>query len=223
MLFFLVAAEPSFSLSLLSRALAVARHQEIEFVIIANKSDCPNFDKTLASLEPFRALGIKILSISAATDPAGCVKALGPCINHATGLLMGQSGMGKSTLINALIPNAGAITREISNVLSSGKHTTTHTRSYPIDSSIAAQARLIDSPGFQQFGLAQFSPETLLACFEELHLWAAQCRFQDCQHRMEPDCAVKLAAQRGDISQMRLDHFLELSDEYQAIRRKRHY
>ena len=96
-LFFLVAAEPSFSLSLLSRALAVARHQEIEFVIIANKSDCPNFDKTLASLEPFRALGIKILSISAATDPAGCVKALGPCINHATGLLMGQSGMGKST------------------------------------------------------------------------------------------------------------------------------
>ncbi|GAB2181763.1 ribosome small subunit-dependent GTPase A [Denitratisoma sp. agr-D3] len=197
------ATEPGFTDELLTRALVAAEHDGIKAVIVLNKCDLTaGLAAARQQLAPFAALGYPIVELSAKED-ASAIKQL--LAGHIS-VLVGQSGMGKSTLINALVPGAAAATREISEALDSGKHTTTHARLYALDGNSA----IIDSPGLQEFGLAHLTVGEIENAFPEFRPHVGHCRFRDCHHGAEPDCAVKKAVAEGLIHPRRLEHFRKL-------------
>ncbi len=198
-----VATEPSFSDSLLTRALVAAEHENLEVLIILNKSDLPNgLAAARALLAPYAELGYRVLEMWAKRD----VGLLMPLLKDHVSVLVGQSGMGKSTLTNAIVPEAEAATREISSALDSGKHTTTHARLYRI----AGGGSIIDCPGLQEFGLSHLSPAEIEYGFLDFRPHLGQCRFRDCRHRSEPGCAIKTAVEAGSMHPRRLEHFHQL-------------
>lgn len=202
-LILVVATEPSFSDDLLTRALVAAEHEGLQALIVLNKCDLTDaLPGARKSLEPFVSLGYRIVELSAKTD----ISPLLPLLVGQVSVLVGQSGMGKSTLTNAIVPEALAATREISSALDSGKHTTTCTRLYRT----SGGAALIDSPGLQEFGLAHLSPSEIEFGFVEFRPYLGQCRFRDCRHVSEPGCAIKQAAADGRIHPRRLEHFRQL-------------
>ncbi len=201
-----VATEPSFSDELISRCIAAAEDQGMKVAIVLNKIDLVvQLEYARQLLAPFQRLGYSVIEIAARRD-AGAVRAL---LSKQTSVLVGQSGMGKSTLVNTLVPHANAPTREHSTVLDAGRHTTTCTRMYRLD----ATANLIDSPGLQVFGLSRLSLGGLEQAFIEMQPMLGRCRFRDCRHLSEPGCAVIEAAGRGAIDPRRLAHFRALQQE----------
>lgn len=199
-----VAAEPSFSDELLTRCLVAAFDQQLQVLIVLNKCDLrAAAEAARDQLAPYRAIGYPVLELSAVQD----VTTLRPLLQGHTSVLVGQSGMGKSTLINALLPDAQAATREISSVLDSGKHTTTHARLYRLDE----QSSLIDCPGVQAFGLHHLSLGRIEQGFIEFADYLGQCRFRDCHHRHEPGCALLAAVADGRINARRLELFQQIA------------
>ncbi len=193
----LIAAEPEFSESQLCRALVAAEAEKITPVIALNKSDLAEpFARAWARLTPYRAMGYAVLPLALAPRGEAPVDdGLPPLLDALRGhhtLVLGPSGSGKSTLINRLVPDAQAETGEISQALNSGKHTTTSTRWYWVDALNAEGQRgaLIDSPGFQEFGLHHIEPTRLAECMPDLRQYLGQCRFYNCTHLHEPGCAV---------------------------------
>ena len=132
-----------------------------------------------------------------------------PLFTGQSSILIGQSGMGKSSLINLLIPDADAAIREISEALDTGKHTTTFTRLYKLPEGGA----LIDSPGFQEFGLYHLSEGMLERAFREFAAHLGHCKFYNCRHLNEPQCAVLGALATGEVSRMRHDLYRQLVHE----------
>lgn len=188
-----VAVEPAFSDELVTRTLIAAESQDIDVLIVLNKCDLADrLPAARQRLDIFRNLGYSIVELSARAH----AEDLRPHLAGRTSVLVGQSGMGKSTLVNALVPEANAATREISAALDSGKHTTTHACLYHLD----ATSHLIDSPGLQEFGLAHLDRAGLEHAFREFRPYLGQCRFRDCRHDREPDCALRhaLADRRMD-------------------------
>lgn len=209
-----VATQPGFSDELITRCLVAAHAQDIPTLIVLNKCDIADaLEGARHQLAPFRAAGYDILELCAKTD----VSALATRLQGHTNLFVGQSGMGKSTLTNALVPNADARTREISEVLDSGKHTTTHARLYPLPGG----GYLIDSPGLQSFGLAHLEKGEIEAGFPELHEVLGTCRFRDCGHHKEPDCAIRIARDAGTLDARRYAALLQFLDEHEVARRHR--
>ena len=198
-----VAVEPSFDDGLLARCLVAAYDQKLDALIVLNKCDLPGAAAARKRLDPYRAIGYRVLELSAKQD----VSQLRPLLQGHTSVLVGQSGMGKSTLINALLPDAQAATREISGALDSGKHTTTHGRLYRIDDS----SSLIDCPGVQAFGLHHLSFGGIEEGFVEFAKYRGQCRFYDCRHRHEPGCALRHAVEAGEIDARRLELFQQIT------------
>ncbi len=195
-----VAVEPGFSDELIMRCIIAAEQQHLRIAIALNKVDLTEqVAVARAQLAPFHELGYTVVELSARTE----AEALRPLLAGQTSVLVGQSGMGKSTLINALLPEARAATREISAALDSGKHTTTHTRLYRLD----ANSALIDSPGMQEFGLSHLSRADMEHGFAEFQPYLDKCRFRDCKHDREPDCALRAAVAAGKISTKRLALF----------------
>ena len=207
----LIAAEPEFSESQLTRALIAAAAQDIAVLIVLNKSDLePHFSRAWERLAPYRAMGYTVLATalrpkSHAADaspggPADGWSDLLGALAQKTTLVLGPSGAGKSTLINRLVPSAQALTQEISTALNSGKHTTTSTTHYWTDA--ARSTALIDSPGFQEFGLQHIDPMRLASLMPDLCAWVDQCKFYNCSHLHEPGCGVmaRLAPRDGDDS-----------------------
>ncbi len=198
-----VAAVPSFSEELINRCLVAAENEHIESIIVLNKADLIKPTQTaLKQLTHYESLGYPLLKISAIQD----ITALKPYLKNRLSVLAGQSGMGKSTILNAIIPEARRATADISVALDSGCHTTTHSRLYHIDT----DSEIIDSPGIQAFGLSHIKEEELAWGFIEFHPYLGHCKFNNCRHMHEPGCALIQAVAEEKISDRRLSFYHKL-------------
>lgn len=191
-----LATQPSFYEALLNRCLIAAEAANIKPLIVLNKCDLADNDSAKQKLALYASLGYQVLQLSAKED----ISTLRPYLSSHTSILVGQSGMGKSTIINALLPDESVRTQEVSSVLDSGKHTTTATHLYHLD----ANSQLIDSPGLQEFGLHHLSANELEHAFIEFRPYLGKCRFNNCKHLQEPDCAITQAMESNLISPERL-------------------
>lgn len=214
-LLIVLAPEPDFSDDLTGRALVAAWSADIRPIIILNKADLSTkLAAAQARLAPLERLGVTVLTLSA-LDADQVHQALDPLLHARSTLLLGQSGMGKSTLLNALVPLAMAPTQTHSEALGTGRHTTTATRSY----ALASGGDLIDSPGFQAFGLQHLNAQEIEHGFPEFTPAIEHCRFYNCTHRREPDCGVLAAIAHGDILRTRHDLYLRILAENEAAQR----
>lgn len=200
-----LATQPSFYEALLNRCLIAAEAAGIKALIVLNKCDLADNDNAKQKLGLYTALGYQVLPLSAKED----ISTLRPYLQGEVSILVGQSGMGKSTMINALLPNEAVRTQEVSTVLDSGKHTTTAAHLYHLDE----KSILIDSPGLQEFGLHHLSTDELEHAFVEFRPFLGKCRFNNCKHLQEPDCAITEAAAANKISSERLAIYKMLRTE----------
>ena len=213
-LFIVVATEPGFADDLISRALVAADAAGIAAHIILNKTDVAEaLPKTRERLRPYAKLGYPIHELSARAHPEQAVATLTPLLAGQSSIFIGQSGMGKSSLINLLVPDADIAVREISAALDTGKHTTTFTRLY----TLADGAAIIDSPGFQEFGLYHLSEGMLERAFREFAPYLGGCKFYNCRHLIEPSCAVLAAVEAGEIARMRHTLYGQLLHESSQV------
>lgn len=209
-LFIVVATEPSFSDDLVSRALVAAEAGGIRPHIILNKTDVvDSLPKARERVALYGGLGYPVHEVSARKSPEETIATLKPLLQGQSTILIGQSGMGKSSLINLLVPDAELATREISEALDSGKHTTTFTRLFMVDEDTS----IIDSPGFQEFGLYHLTEGMLERAFREFSAYLGNCRFYNCHHLTEPGCAILGAVENGEISAMRHALYQQLVHE----------
>lgn len=200
-----LAAVPTPSEMLLQRALLAAEAAQIQPLIVLNKADLPENDIWLQKISFYQGLGYELINISALRD----VKKLRNRLQDECAILLGQSGMGKSTLTNALLGNVQARVGEISTALDSGRHTTTHAQLYDLDKN----SQLIDSPGLQAFGLHYLQITNLLSYFPDMRSYIGKCRFHNCSHRQEPGCALKQAVNEHKIEPERLLFLQNITNE----------
>lgn len=209
-LFIVIATKPGFSDDLISRALVATEAVGVNAHLILNKTDITHaLPKARKRLKLYTSLGYPLHEVSATEEPEATCRILMPLVENQTTILIGQSGMGKSSIINILIPGVDIATREISAALNSGKHTTTFTRLYRMNKRTA----LIDSPGFQEFGLYHLNKEALEKAFREFRSYLGHCRFHNCRHLAEPGCAILDAMEAGSISPMRHHLYAQLLHE----------
>ncbi|MES2189568.1 MAG: ribosome small subunit-dependent GTPase A [Pseudomonadota bacterium] len=222
----LMAAEPEFSESQLTRALIAAEAEQITPIIALNKSDLTEpFGRAWTKLAPYRTMGYQMLplAIKPKTElQANAVQKaeLMELLRGKKTLVLGPSGAGKSSLTNLLVPQAKVLTAEISQALNSGKHTTTSTTLYWVDE--ARTTALIDSPGFQEFGLNHIQPMQLATLMPDLKKHAQDCRFYNCTHLHEPGCGVigevNSTSGNSSISAARYRLYSELFEELSHTR-----
>lgn len=200
-----LATTPSFYEALLNRCLIAAEAAKIKALIVLNKCDLADNTEAMKLLSIYQNLGYQVQPLSAKND----IAPLKQWLKNQTSVLVGQSGMGKSTIVNALLPNSAVRTQEVSTVLDSGKHTTTAAHLYHLDS----DSDLIDSPGLQEFGLNHLNIEELEHAFIEFRPFLGKCRFNNCKHLHEPDCAVIGAVESGKVSPVRLAFYQAMTQE----------
>lgn len=206
-----IAVEPVFSEMQLTRALIAARSADIPVTIVLNKVDLAGANIARQRLAPYRAMEYEVVELSLKGEDDAARNQILPRLAGKSTLVLGPSGAGKSTLINTLLPEARAEVGEISQALNSGRHTTTSSLWYWLDGT--RTSAVIDSPGFQEFGLHHIPPTELARLMPDLAAHFADCRFHNCTHRQEPGCAVRAAVERGEISPIRLSLYTDLFEE----------
>lgn len=203
------AERPTFNPHFIWRALLAAHDASIATLVILNKADLSETSGARVFLADLARLGVATCEVSAKTRPAATMEVLRPHLRDRSTLLIGQSGMGKSTLLNLLVPDAGARTQEFSRALNLGKQTTSSSRWFHLPGGGA----LVDSPGFQSFGLSHLDGPALVAAMPDLAAATGGCRFLDCRHLNEPDCSVIAAVERGAIDPARYAFYRQLATE----------
>ncbi len=204
-LWLVVAIEPHYQFELIDRYLVVAENADLPINIVVNKIELSdNFDQVKYDFSMYESAGYNVsyLSVKAQTNVAEFKSQL----KHKTHIFLGQSGVGKSSLINELIPDLNLRVNEISTKSKLGKHTTTNTTLYHIPSG----GDLIDSPGIREFQLDELTDKEILSGFREFKPFIGQCKFRNCAHINEPKCAIKTAVETGDIHSLRYHNYLQL-------------
>lgn len=204
--------------AVIDRMLIAARVEEIPTALIVNKADLGLAD-TENILQVYRGLGIKVIECSAKFGQSfeQIERAIqGDDVNVVA--LCGVSGVGKSTILNRLIPGALAKTGEISERTGQGRQTTSQPRGFLYNAPSGLQRVIIDFPGVQFFGLSHVPRELVAGAFEEFLAFGQGCRFSNCRHLQEPQCAVRDALERGQIAPWRYQSYLQILDEIEEAR-----
>ena len=196
---------------LLNRWIVAAEAERCRFLLVVNKSDLPGAARFAERFAQYAALGYRTVRVSAKGD----VSPLASWLRGEHSVIVGQSGMGKSTLINALLPGTNARTGELSEALRSGRHTTTAAMLYRLPGD---DGWIVDSPGMKVFGLAHCTQEVITGAFVDLRELVSHCRFRDCRHISEPDCAVRAAVAEGRVMPQRVALLQTLLRESAAAR-----
>ena len=212
-------AKPETSTTFIDRFLASAEAYRVPVILIFNKVDLLNDDERnyqQMMVNLYETIGYECRIVSAETGEG--IEELRPLLEGKITLLSGNSGVGKSTLINRLIPHANQRTAEISDAHQTGMHTTTFSEmiavdGFPVDTSAKTPTWLIDTPGIKGFGTFDMEREELTSYFKEIFEFSKQCRFSDCTHTHEPGCAVLKAVEDHYIAQSRYQSYLSMLDD----------
>ena len=204
-----IAPAPEPNRDLVERYLVAVHSLGIEPLIVVNKAELlgERGEGPLARLGEYSELGYGVVEASCKGAPG--IDELTPLLENQTSILVGQSGVGKSSLVNALLPDHDLQTGELSRATGKGTHTTTTTIMYTLPCS----GRLIDSPGVWEYGLWEMDENELAAGFPEIRSRAGGCRFNDCKHGSEPDCSVRQAVESGEIREWRYQSYLRLLEQ----------
>lgn len=211
---------PSLSLNIIDRYLVVCEHMQIEPIIVVNKADLLTTAQRVdveQQLKIYQDIGYQTLLISAKTgenmDKFTALLAVG------TSIFVGQSGVGKSSLVNSILPEVNALTNEVSEISGLGQHTTTSSRLYHLP----AGGNLIDSPGIREFGLWHLEPEQIAQGYREFRYFLGGCKFRDCKHENDPGCALKQAMLQGKIHQQRFANYHRVVASLSETKSQRHF
>jgi len=205
----LLAPVPAFNEAFLNLSLVACEAARIAVLIALNKSDLPEHEAARRTLALYETIGYSLVLLSAKID----VAPLKPHLEQKLTLLVGQSGVGKSRTVNALLMSEVARVGDLSGALGTGAHTTTFSRLYRLDRDTA----IIDTPGFQSFGLFHLTEGQIAEAMREFRPYLGACKFNDCAHLAEPGCAVVEAAARGEISQRRLSFYQVLVEQHRDL------
>ncbi len=201
------AARPAFNRWFVWKALVAADAAGIEALVLRNKTDLADDGESSSFVRQIAQLGWRTLSLSAKVDIDSARQFMLREVIGRKSLLVGQSGMGKSTLLNLLVPDAKARTQEYSHRLNVGKQTTTASRWF----SFETESALVDTPGFREFGLNHLSLDQIGQTFPEFKPLLGHCRFRDCRHLEEPGCAIRDALQEGTLAPERYAFYRSLA------------
>ncbi len=203
------ALEPDFSTVLLDRFLVLVEYNHIEPLICITKMDLTNEDqmrKIAKYADHYKAAGYEVILTSSETETG--IEQLNPHVQDKISVFAGQSGVGKSSLLNVLRPDLELKTNDISSHLGRGKHTTRHVELMKIGNGLIA-----DTPGFSSLEFTDIEVESLTACFPEIQRASENCKFRGCLHVTEPKCGVKSAVELGEIPSFRYEHYVDFLQE----------
>jgi ribosome biogenesis GTPase / thiamine phosphate phosphatase len=205
----LIAPKPPFSEAFLNLSLVACEAARIPTIVALNKRDLPEFEETRKALLPYEKIGYTVIPYSAKQEVAPLL----PFIEGKVTLLVGQSGMGKSKTVNALLLSEVARVGDLTASRDSGTHTTTFSRFYRLDRDTA----IIDTPGFQSFGLFHLTEDQIGEAMVEFRPYLGRCKFNDCAHLNEPGCEVIAAAGRHEITAARLSFYQVLIEQHREL------
>lgn len=205
----LLAPKPPFSEAFLNLSLVACEAAGLPVVIALNKADLPEHAESRKALDPYEKVGYTVIAMSAKFDVAPLL----PFLEKKITLLVGQSGMGKSKTVNALVLSDVARVGDLTASRDSGAHTTTFSRFYRLDRDTA----IIDTPGFQSFGLFHLTEDQIGEAMREFRPFLGRCKFNDCSHLSEPGCEIIEASKRGEITRERLSFYQVLIEQHRDL------
>ncbi|CDG00287.1 small ribosomal subunit biogenesis GTPase RsgA [Avibacterium paragallinarum] len=214
------AVVPELSLNIIDRYLVVCENANIPAVILLNKVDLLSEEQRQqveTQLKIYQDIGYQTMMISAKTGKH--MQDLTTLLSSGTSIFVGQSGVGKSSLINAILPEVNAQVGEVSELSGLGKHTTTSSRLYHLPQG----GDLIDSPGIREFGLWHLNAEQITKGYREFQYFLGTCKFRDCKHLNDPGCALKEAVEKGKIHPIRFNNYHNLIESLSNIKGNRHF
>ncbi|WP_018651218.1 small ribosomal subunit biogenesis GTPase RsgA [Actinobacillus capsulatus] len=211
---------PTLSLNIIDRYLVICEMAKIPALIVLNKIDLLSESERTEvqkQLAIYENIGYETLCLSA--DSGENMDKLDSYLSCGTSIFVGQSGVGKSSLINQLLPEVNALTGAVSDISGLGQHTTTSSRLYHLPQG----GNLIDSPGIREFGLWHLEPEQITLGYREFQSVLGTCKFRDCKHKSDPGCAVREAVEKGEINAIRFENYHRLIESRDETKSQRHF